>query len=91
LTANGSLDEVVSGGSIHSVTYWNGIKVLDTTLDLCSTMKDQDPCPWQVGSFLFKQTQTMPAGAPSGKYKEVVTVTDQSQQQVMCIQGEFPL
>ncbi|XP_003387353.2 PREDICTED: putative phosphatidylglycerol/phosphatidylinositol transfer protein DDB_G0278295 isoform X3 [Amphimedon queenslandica] len=94
VNATVTLSEQVTGGSIKVDIKYGifSITLIDKTLDLCDTVKSAGAtCPLAAGDQNLAISESLPSVAPSGEYKGNAVVTDQSGNQLVCINLDFKL
>jgi hypothetical protein len=87
ITANGTLDETITGGTYSAKATYEGFPLPSSSGDL-STIK---AVPWAAGVFEFDYVFPIPSSAPSGKYWAQLSGVDQSKSLLFCIQLSFSL
>jgi hypothetical protein len=92
LVMTGTLDEVLTSGSINVWFKDEGFTVVNKTYDVCeAAAKSGHPCPFPTGAFNFAVPDLPTTGVPGGDYTGQAYFTDQSSQQVMCAAFDFHL
>lgn len=66
----GNLQRDITQGATMTVhARWNGIKLIEKTVDICDSIASIAPCPIKAGEFYFKDTMDLPSFLPSGNYQ----------------------
>jgi len=78
---------VTSGQIVLDVSY-GGYPLLNTTLDLCSTIAKFKPCPIGTGPQTITVSLDIPSTVPAGDYSAKVTILNQANARVTCVQGK---
>ena len=87
VNVSATLDEALTGGNIHAVVKFLGIKIIDQNMDLCKTMEEAKyPCPIPAGPIgPYGITVTVPSAVPAGNIEVQVDIKDQNGQLVTCV------
>ncbi|KAJ5071796.1 phosphatidylglycerol/phosphatidylinositol transfer protein [Anaeramoeba ignava] len=87
----GALSKTITGGTAELMVYYNGIKLLDITKDICTIDPDL-PCPINANpSVDLKFTETIPSYVPSGKYTGQAVMKDQDGKEIVCVKFDLNL
>jgi len=87
VTANGTLDETVTGGTYAAKATYEGFPLGSESGEI-SSMK---PVPWAAGVFSFDYVFPIPSAAPSGKYTATLSAVDQNKSTLFCINLAFSI
>eukprot|EP00013_Stygamoeba_regulata_P006865 CAMPEP_0177633866 /NCGR_PEP_ID=MMETSP0447-20121125/3066_1 /TAXON_ID=0 /ORGANISM="Stygamoeba regulata, Strain BSH-02190019" /LENGTH=142 /DNA_ID=CAMNT_0019135555 /DNA_START=183 /DNA_END=611 /DNA_ORIENTATION=- len=85
ITANVTLDEQLTAGTLHVELKYSIITVLNKTLDLCDTIQPYQACPIAAGNYQRTVSEDLPSDIPAGHYTGQVKVLDQASAELACI------
>eukprot|EP01133_Synstelium_polycarpum_P017113 gene17113-20384_t len=84
ITASGTLNEQVTAGNVHVLLKYGFITLINQNINLCES-ESPFPCPIASGAYEKSVVLTIPDSAPSGTYKGHISITDQNDQEIACI------
>jgi len=88
----GSLDEIVTSGSVFVQINYGPINLLNNTYGLCGILQAVGiSCPVPTGNLQFKLSELIPSDSPHGSYSGKIVITDQNEQEITCIALAFNL
>ncbi|XP_054793507.1 uncharacterized protein LOC129299093 [Prosopis cineraria] len=79
--------EPISGGKVIIEVSYFGVHVHTETHDLC----EEASCPVTAGNFVLAHTQTLPSFTPPGSYVLKMTMEDEKDEQLTCINFNFTI
>lgn len=91
LSVTGADSTQITGGSVDVEVKYGIITLLKHTYDLC-TLLNETPYKCPIAPFASKTitvSETLPSEAPSGKYSGSAKATDQSGNEIACIDFAF--
>eukprot|EP00823_Brevimastigomonas_motovehiculus_P000203 TRINITY_DN10315_c0_g1_i1.p1 TRINITY_DN10315_c0_g1~~TRINITY_DN10315_c0_g1_i1.p1 ORF type:complete len:242 (-),score=27.46 TRINITY_DN10315_c0_g1_i1:437-1162(-) len=88
----GNLDEQVTGGTVHILAHYLGIKILDQTESLCKLAEQAgQKCPIAAQPITLDVKQVLPSAIPAGAYDAQVNAIDQNGQEIVCVKGKVKI
>ncbi|KAK5584586.1 hypothetical protein RB653_006199 [Dictyostelium firmibasis] len=88
--ASGNLNDEISSGDVQILIKFGVITVIKETKDICSS-DNPFTCPIQPGPYSHSLNVTIPSSAPKGKYSGHFVLTDQSSDEIACINVNLSL
>jgi len=89
---SGTSDETINGGTVLITLSFDGINLVNSTVDLCSILSGVNvKCPIPSGPNAFTIVQLLPSGIPTGDYTAIIQADDLNNQELLCIQINFTL
>ncbi|KAM9980295.1 hypothetical protein ACTFIZ_006550 [Dictyostelium cf. discoideum] len=88
--ASGELKDVISGGKINIQIKLGFITIIKESKPICSS-ENPLPCPIQPGEYSHSVDVTIPNSAPGGKYSGNFVLTDQTNDEIACIDVNLEL
>lgn len=61
--------DITRGSKMTVLARWNGIKLIEKTVDICESVKEFATCPIKAGNFHYKDTIDIPQFVPAGNYQ----------------------
>ncbi|KAM9998103.1 hypothetical protein ACTFIY_007744 [Dictyostelium cf. discoideum] len=88
--ASGELKDTISGGDVNIQIKLGFITILKETKPICSS-DNPLPCPIQPGEYSHSIDISIPSNVPHGKYYGNFVLTDQSNDEIACIDVNLDL
>ncbi|KAF7823167.1 putative phosphatidylglycerol/phosphatidylinositol transfer protein [Senna tora] len=79
--------EAISGGKLVIEVSYFGVHVHSETHNLC----EETSCPVAAGNFVLAHSQTLPAITPPGSYTLKMTMENEKNEQLTCINFNFKI
>eukprot|EP00163_Fabomonas_tropica_P019448 TRINITY_DN340_c0_g1_i3.p1 TRINITY_DN340_c0_g1~~TRINITY_DN340_c0_g1_i3.p1 ORF type:complete len:214 (+),score=60.04 TRINITY_DN340_c0_g1_i3:84-644(+) len=92
VSASGSLKTEVTSGSVVVDVKYGFLPVVDKTLDICQLDPSKLPCPFKPANLTIGPLSVeIPSKVPDGHYKGNAKATDQSGNEIFCVDIDFDL
>ncbi len=61
--------DITAGATMNVVVRFNGLKLLDKTVDICQSIEDHASCPIRKGKFNYADVVKIPGFVPAGQFE----------------------